>query len=118
MRYFYIILSMLMLLFAGVQYNDPDGLLWAIIYLIPGSFAAISAWRPDLLGGGVGQLILLTAIVAAIGATIYYWPATDEFWRVSVWWKTETAREGMGAMISLLVLLVSYAGTRKSSFRA
>ena len=112
MRYLLIGLCVLMLLFAGVQYNDPDGLFWAIIYLIPGAFAALAAFQPAALGGGIGRAALLTAIVAAIGAMIYYWPVTDQFWRVDVWWNTETAREGMGLMIALLVLLVSLAGSR------
>jgi len=114
MRYLFIVLCLLMVLFACVQYNDPDGLIWAIIYLIPASFTAIAGWRPHLLGGGVGQLLLWIAIAAAIAGTAYYWPTTDEFWRVDVWWKTETAREGMGVMISFLVLLTTYAGTRSS----
>ena len=99
MRYLLIGLGVLMLLFAGVQYNDPDGLFWAIIYLIPAVFAAIAAFQPAALGGGIGRAALLGAIVAAVAAMVYYWPVTDQFWRVDIWWNTETAREGMGLMI-------------------
>ena len=35
MKYVNIACVLLMLLFAGVQYNDPDGFLWAAIYLVP-----------------------------------------------------------------------------------
>lgn len=115
MRYLLIGLGALMLLFAGVQYNDPDGLFWGIIYLIPAVFAGLAAVRPALLGRGLGRAVLLTAIAAAAGAMVYYWPATDQFWRIDVWWHTETAREGMGLMVALLVLLVAFAGSRARS---
>ena len=65
MRYLLIGLGALMLLFAGVQYNDPDGLFWAIIYLIPALFALFAAVRPSVLGAGTGQAVLVIAIVAA-----------------------------------------------------
>lgn len=112
MRYLLIGLGALMLLFAGVQYNDPDGLFWGIIYLIPAAFAGIAALRPTLLGSGIGRAALLAAIAATAAAMVYYWPATDQFWRVDVWWHTETAREGMGLMVVLAVLLVVFAGSR------
>jgi uncharacterized protein (TIGR03382 family) len=34
-----------------------------------------------------------------------------EFWRKDVWWVEETAREGMGVMIALGVLVVVLAAT-------
>ncbi len=117
MRYVYIGLGALMLLFAGVQYNDPDGLFWAIIYLIPALFAIAAAIRPAALGAGAGQAVLLATILAAAAAMVYYWPRTEQFWRIDVWWHTETAREGMGLMVCLIVLLVAWAGSRSAARR-
>ena len=44
--------------------------------------------------------------MAAIVATVWYWPAEEGFWRQEVWWESETAREGMGIMIVTGALLV------------
>ena len=47
MKYLNIACGLLMILFAGVQFNDPDGLLWAAIYLVPSwRFARISFKTP------------------------------------------------------------------------
>ncbi len=115
MRYLLLALCALMVLFAAVQYNDPDGLWWGLIYLIPAAFALIAALWPTALGGGAGQLMIAVAIAAAAGGVVYYWPQTREFWRIDVWWQTETAREGMGMMIVLGVLALSFIGARAAS---
>jgi len=49
MKYLNIACGLLMILFVGVQYNDPDGLLWAAIYLVPAIWAGILAFRPHLI---------------------------------------------------------------------
>ena len=49
MKYLNIACGLLMILFAGVQFNDPDGLLWAAIYLVPAIWAGILAFRPHLI---------------------------------------------------------------------
>ena len=36
----------LMLVFAGVQYNDPDALLWAAYYGVPAYWAYMAGYRP------------------------------------------------------------------------
>mgnify|MGYP003635644353 CR=1 FL=1 len=51
MRIVSALLFILLVLFAGVQYNDPDGLLWAVIYGIPAVFCALRAFKPDLVKG-------------------------------------------------------------------
>ena len=60
MRYLLLALSALMALFAVVQYNDPDGLWWGVIYLIPAVFAAIALMSP-VLGAlaGAAELVCL-----------------------------------------------------------
>lgn len=98
----------IMALFAVVQYNDPDGPIWLAIYSVPAIFAAIAAAKPDLLSG-VGLALLGLASMAAFAGVVYYWPSEPDFWRQEIWWNSETAREGMGMMLVLLVLVIVLA---------
>lgn len=62
-----------------------------------------------------GRISIMAAIAAAVVGMVHYWPQTSEFWRIDVWWHTETAREGMGMMIVLVVLAISYFAARARS---
>ncbi len=114
MRYLNGVLCLLMLLFGGVQYNDPDGLMWVAIYLVPAAWAAIAFAKPLWLRQSPASILLPVCILAAFAATIYYWPKTTGWWTKDVWWEVETAREGMGMMIVTVVLLVAWFSGRKS----
>ena len=109
MRYVNILLGVVMLGFAAVQYNDPDALLWIIIYLIPAAWAFAAAFRLPQVRSPAGERLLWASLVVGAATTVYYWPTMPEFWRKDVWWVEETAREGMGVMIGLAVLLVALA---------
>ncbi|MGJ8652509.1 MAG: transmembrane 220 family protein [Opitutaceae bacterium] len=102
-----IILCLLMILFVGVQYNDPDGLLWVVIYSIPALGAGLLVFCPQrMTKPQVARIYyLLTAILVML--TIYYWPKTPGFWKMEVWWETETAREGLGTLIATIALAIS-----------
>ena len=106
-----------MVAFAAVQYNDPDALLWIVIYLVPAFWAFIAAFRMPFVRSLAGERFLWTTVALGVGTTVFYWPAMPGFWRREVWWVEETAREGMGVMIALLVLLVVLASalTRKTA---
>ncbi len=104
MRYVNIILGLVMMLFAFVQLNDPDALLWFFIYIIPGILGLIAGFRVSHLKNGFNAIAVLAAL--SLAGVIYYWPKTPEFWRIDIWWETETAREGMGMMIVAVALLV------------
>lgn len=106
MKYLYMVLCLLMLLFVGVQYNDPDGMLWMAIYLVPAIWAGIAAFQPDLLQGSLARVLLAVCTLGALAGVAHYWPDTPQWWSKDVWWNTETAREGMGMMILLAVLLL------------
>jgi hypothetical protein len=93
MRYVNAVLAVLMVLFAAVQYNDPDALLWMVVYLVPAAFAGLAAVRLARLQSGILFSLLAVALIAALAGCYYYWPQTPEFWRRDVWWETETARE-------------------------
>ena len=109
MKILNIALCVLLLLFVAVQYNDPDGPLWMVIYGVPALWAALAAFRPAALGRGLPAALLGLCLLAALAATAYYWPTVPGWWHQEVWWQEETAREGMGVMLVLLTLAVACA---------
>ncbi|MBX2823600.1 MAG: transmembrane 220 family protein [Gammaproteobacteria bacterium] len=115
MRYLNLLFAILMLVFIVVQYNDPDGLLWMFIYLIPALWALLAAFWPRWLTNPLPAILLGLCIVLSIGLMIFYWPKTSGWWRQEVWWEVETAREGMGMMIVSIVLLVAWFTSRRAS---
>jgi len=109
MRYLHILLGLVMVAFAAVQYNDPDALLWIVIYLVPAAWAFAAAFRPAQVRSLAGERLLWLSVAIGAATTVFYWPTMPGFWRKDVWWVEETAREGMGVMIALAVLLVVLA---------
>ena len=107
MKYVNILFFVLMLPFMAVQYNDPDGLMWVLIYLVPTVWAGLAAFRLQHILGNRAFSVLVVSVIGTLVLTIYYWPTTPEFWKQEVWWETETAREGMGMMIASVVLLTA-----------
>ena len=100
-----IIFFLLMILFAAVQYNDPDGLFWAVAYLIPAICAGLVAFRPKMFNDTIPYSLLGACVVLGVIGSIIYWPTMPQFWVKEVWWNEETAREGMGVMIATLVMV-------------
>lgn len=116
MKFLNLFLCVLMLVFAGVQLNDPDGPIWMLIYLIPAVWAAIAAFRGSWLSIKLVRALLFLCIVCAIAATLYFWPKTAGWWKTEVWWEVETAREGMGMMIVSIVLFVAWITSKLNTF--
>jgi len=114
MRYLNIVLCMLMLVFIGVQYNDPDGPMWMLIYLVPASWAAVAAFRARWLARPLPNALLLSSMALAAYGVVHYWPDAPRWWAKEVWYVVETAREGMGMMIVLLVLAVAWSSGRRA----
>lgn len=106
MRYVNGVLCAIMILFAVVQYNDPDFAVWIPIYGIPAIWAGVAAFRPTALLRRLPTAGLVLCTVAAVAGTVYMWPTTPGWWRQDVWWNNELAREGMGLMAVTLALLV------------
>lgn len=107
MRGLNMLFGLAMLGFAAVQYNDPDGWLWAVYYLVPAGWAFVAAFALDRARSVVGQRLLWASLVVWFGLVAFYWPQMPNFWLKEVWEHEETAREGMGLMIAWLVLLVA-----------
>lgn len=103
----------LMLLFIGVQFNDPDGPMWMVIYAVPAIWTAIAAFRQPWLCKSLPNLLLMLSIATAVSGMFYYWPTTPRWWASEVWYETETAREGMGMMIITIVLLFAWISGRR-----
>ncbi|HEX9184127.1 MAG TPA: transmembrane 220 family protein [Burkholderiales bacterium] len=99
MRYVFILLGLLMAAFAAVQYNDPDAMLWIVIYLIPAAWAFAAAFRPAKLRSLAGERLLWATVAIGVGATVFYWPTVPGFWLREAWWAQDVARESLGAMI-------------------
>ena len=113
MRVLAAVFSVLMVLFAAVQYNDPDALYWGAIYGVAALSCGLAALRPARIPDA-GRVLLGVLLAAAAAGVVWYWPKTPEFWRKDVWWTTETAREGMGMMIAFVALLVAWLTVRRT----
>lgn len=109
------VLLILMLVFIAVQYNDPDGALWMAIYAVPAIWATIALFRTSWLGNKLIHFLLLFCLFVAAVGVIYFWPTSPGWWRQDVWWEVETAREGMGMMIVVIVLMVVWFSRPRSS---
>jgi multisubunit Na+/H+ antiporter MnhB subunit len=107
MKYVNMFLALLMLLFIGVQYNDPDGLFWAVLYGGPAILAGWVAFDKDFSRKPILKPLYSAGLIIMVFLTYIYWPQTEGFWHKEVWWNTETAREGMGLMIATVVALVA-----------
>ena len=118
MRIVNAILCLLFVLFVAVQYNDPDGPVWMLIYAVPAAWAGFAAYRPNGLLGRLPTLGLGLCLLASIVGTVATWPQEAGFWQQDVWWNSEMAREGMGMMIvTVALLIVAFTRWRLGSAR-
>ena len=117
MKILRIVLLVLMVAFALVQLNDPDGAWWMAVYGAVALMLALAVWRRSWVAGPFGRLASLSLVAALVVLVILHWPQESGFWHADVWWETETAREGMGLMsalfASLFVLPVALGGARR-----
>lgn len=111
-------LVILLLAFMGVQWNDPDGWLWALIYAVPVVALLIAIFRQKWYSNGVLRALSLCCVLGSLAMVVYYWPTQKLFWQQEVWWEEETAREGMGMMIAALCLIAGVWGGFKRSGRS
>jgi hypothetical protein len=100
MRYVNGFFCVVLTLFALVQYNDPDALLWFLIYAIPAAWAGFAAFRPDLLKARPLSIAAYAACVAAaVLGSLYLWPSLPDNWI-----HVEEEREGLGMIMTALAL--------------
>jgi hypothetical protein len=107
-------LALIYVLFAVVQYNDPDIYFWAPVYLVPAIWSGMAAFRPLLLSRPWAMPGVTLCLGLAVAGTFYFWPSEAGFWKRDVWWESETAREGMGMMIVTFGLAATALATLKA----
>lgn len=109
------VLGVLFVLFALVQYNDPDPLLWMFFY----GFAAVISYAAyyRLLFPKITIIALLCYLVGAI----YHWPDKFEgiFFNMDYSIEIEEARESLGMFICAMAMgyFLYLARTHKSNLR-
>jgi len=109
---------LVMLVFAGLQYNDEDGLYWAIIYLVPAMALGLAAFVPHRFTSLLGRILLFCAIVVLAFGVYVYWPAILNTTPTSEWWSQESINEGFGVAIAyLFTCLTIPLAFRKSTRR-
>lgn len=111
-RLFFTLFSVIFLLFAVLQWDDPDSALWVSIYLLAVLMSAFIAWRRIYR-----PLVAVTAVLALLGA-IYYSPASGilnwiqlESYYLDLSMKTiemEQGRESMGLLIIFLIMTLGF----------
>ncbi len=95
-------LAVLLILFAAVQYNDADLLLWGAMYGAGAVWCGLAAFRPALLRTGPARPLLVVSLGLAAWGVVAYFPDVEGWWSIDVWWPEqagETSREGMGMMV-------------------
>jgi hypothetical protein len=105
-------LSVVLVLFAAVQYNDPDALLWAGLYGIGALWCGFAAFSPDTLAWRPARLMLLATLALMAWGLVAFWPDAERWWSIGVWWPEitgESSREGMGMMILFAAVLAAAA---------
>ncbi len=107
------------LLFAGVQYNDPDPLIWILIYFFAATICFLAArgkyYDKIILLGIVISLIWSMTLVASILAAISQYGAGSIFSPSMIKDnEVEEARESLGLLIVFVVLVWKYREAKKS----
>jgi len=109
MRIFALLMAAVFLVFAVLQYNDPDPIIWIPIYLY---MVLLSVWY---YRGGVPNALLLVSAAVYLAGAIYLWPAHWEGVQLQNGMKTvniEHGRESLGLGLCVLTLLL-YALVRR-----
>jgi lysylphosphatidylglycerol synthetase-like protein (DUF2156 family) len=120
-QFFFSIWSLLFILFAYWQGNDPDAVIWVAAYAIAAILCVLTA-----MGKYFTWLTALVALVSFV-LGIYFFPSSVSEWVLQEWqqkdlsMKTldmEKARESFGLLIiSVIMTLAALTGFRKKRSR-
>lgn len=116
MKYFLLFLGVLFVLFAVVQFNDPDPALWVLIYLTVSAFCFLA-----FSNRFYPWATLLIAVACVVWAIFLFPPSFHDWWQLeeeaqSLKMKMpgiEEARESMGLLISAAALFFLFFKGRK-----
>lgn len=97
-----IVFGVLFLVSAGLQYNDPDSLIWIIIWAVAGIVTLGFAFNKTSLP------VLLVSGVAALAGFFYCYPEKFEGFEIGAGdiKNVEEGREAFGLLIIAMVLLL------------
>ena len=90
-----VLLSLMFIVFAGLQYNDPDPEVWMPIYLLFAVLCVVVIFRP------LHKIVCVVLLVACIAGAFYLWPDKYEGVVMPMSHKPniENARESLGLLI-------------------
>jgi hypothetical protein len=112
------VLCTVLLLFAAVQYNDPDALFWGTVYAAGAAWCGLAAFRPGLLRTGPARGLLVLSLGLTVWGLVAFFPEEERWWAMEVWWPEasgETSREGMGMMVlAAAVAAAALVGLRRA----
>ncbi|MER2997763.1 transmembrane 220 family protein [Pontibacter populi] len=97
-----IILGLVFISFAGLQYNDPDATVWVIIYLVAAAVTILAAY------GKLPVIVLAIVTVACVIGAMYLWPEKYEGLEVGGGdiKNIEEAREALGLLLIGVVMFL------------
>lgn len=105
-----LVISLLFILFAGVQYNDPDGWLWIPIYLIPAIIYGLLFFRKRFT-----RMTKILAIIFSLSLLIYIpdlwnWASSGFPSLVEEMQATKSHIEFMREFFGLMIVAFSFWG--------
>jgi hypothetical protein len=116
MRFFSYTIGIIFVLFALVQLNDPDFMIWVGAYMIPATLAFVFTHRKqNKLVLGILAIIYLVAAVALFPPSIGDWISAEE--KSKSLGMTlpgiEEARESMGLLLCFVAIAFFWFKTKK-----
>lgn len=110
MRTIELVLAIVLLVFAVLQYNDPDGLYWFAVYALAAAWCGLAVRRPGLIAGStLLRAGLAVSVVAFLVGFVHLAPAID-----ANWIHVEEAREALGYLICALATATAWLGDRRA----
>lgn len=123
MKIFNLVFCILFVISAGLQYNDPDPVLWIPIYLF-GAFISYSALRnqfyPSLTLVGISLFVIYAIYLFFDKYGVLTWATQHQAENIAESMKAtkpwiEETREFFGLVILIAVLLINFLIFRKST---
>ena len=126
MKVFNLIFAVLFILFAGLQYNDPDPYLWIPLYL----FAAAMCWLAFRQNYYPKLYLIGIAVYTGYAAFLFFskdgmldWMREHEGEDIVAEMKAtkpwiEATREVLGLVIMIVVLLINYFYSRRKKMHS
>ncbi|MEY4709682.1 MAG: hypothetical protein RLZZ512_771 [Bacteroidota bacterium] len=111
-----ILLGILFLLFASVQFNDPDPFIWIFTYTLTAllCFGYLNAH----FSSRYLWIYLFTAVTLSIGSYLQFPPQWEGFGNEMKTINNELARESMGLLICAVILFIQFGFKQLTKNRA